>query len=151
MKACGCWTRNAVRILDRIVATESYSFYDGLLASVTMEWESETLFAILSLPNQFSSRTVFTPLSLWSHLSTAALTFLVSTILKVPSFLHATAFTLFLLLSNRRYAIFTLLPLLNNSLPLKNFDLLFVLNQNPSFPYRRYRTAVWAPAFFVVT
>jgi hypothetical protein len=58
MKVYGYWTRTAVRILDRIVATESDSFYDGLLPYVTMEWESETLFAVLFLPNQFSPRTV---------------------------------------------------------------------------------------------
>lgn len=152
MKAYGYWTRIARRILDRIVATESDSFYDGLLPSVAMEWESEILFAVLSLPNQFSSRTVFTSLSLGSHLSTTAFTFLVSTMLKVPpSFLRATAFTLVLLLSNRRYAIFTRLSLLNKSLPSTDFNLLFVLNRNPCFPYCRYRTTVWAPAFDVVT
>jgi hypothetical protein len=151
MKACGYWTRTAVPILDRIFATESDSFNGGLLLSVTREWESETLFAVLSLPNQFSSRTVFTPLSLRSHLSTTAFTFLVSPTLKVPSFLRASAFTLFLLLSNRRYAVFTPLSLLNNSLPSTNFNLVFVLNPNPCFPYCRYRTAVWAPAFVVVT
>ena len=151
MKACAYWTRSAVRILDRILATESDSFYDGLLPSVTVEWGSETLFAVLSLPSQFSSRTVFTPLSLWSHLSTAAFKFLVSTILKVPLFLRATAFTLFLLLSNRRYEIFTLISLLDNSLPSTYFNLLFILNQNPRFPYCGCRTAVWAPAFVVVT
>jgi len=150
-KACGYWTRAAVRILDRILAIESDSFYDGLLPSVTVEWESETLFALLSLPSQFPSRTVFTPLSLWSHFSTAAFKFFVSTLLKVPSFLRATAFTLFLLLSNSRYEIFALLSLLNNSLPSTYFNLLFVLNQNPCFPYCGCRTAVWAPAFVVVT
>ena len=151
MKAYVYWTRTAVRILDRIVVTESDSFYDGILPSVNMEWESEKLFAVSFLPNQFSSRSVFTPLSLWSNFSTTAFTYLVSTILKVPSFLRATAFTLFLLLSNRKYAIFTLFSLVNNSLLSTNFNLLFVFNQNPRFPYCRYRTAMWAPAFVVVT
>ena len=108
------------------------------------------LFVVLLLPHQFSSRTVFTPLSLWSHLCATDFIFLCPAIFKVPTSLPATTFTLFLLLSIDDMQVFTLLSLLNNGLPSTDFNLMFILNRNPCFRYCHYRTAVWVPVFVVV-